>query len=111
MASTILPEKPIPLRVARDWSSYEKNLDATPLVREHLREILKGRVENSKIQNPLALPWLRVLIDGNLRSLEKHLAEFKSYMGEPLWTHCHPSIRNRSLLWLRYFEYPSLEPG
>jgi hypothetical protein len=82
MGLTMLPEKPIPLRVARDWANYEKNLGATPLVRKHLLEILKGWVENPKIHNPLALPWLRILIDGDLGFLEQILVEFESNMGE-----------------------------
>ncbi len=83
MGLTMLPEKPIPLRVARDWSSYERNLDGTPLVRKYVLEVLKGWVENPKIQNPLALPWLRALIDGDLGSLEQFLVEFESSM-EPV---------------------------
>ena len=82
MGLTMLPEKPIPLRVARDWANYEKRLGTTPLVRKYLLEILKGWVENPKIQNPLALPWLRILIDGDLGSLEQFLVEFESSMGE-----------------------------
>jgi len=82
MSLTMLPEKPIPLRVARDWANYEKRLGTTPLVRKYLLEILKGWVENPKIQNPLALPWLRILIDGDLGSLEQFLVEFESSMGE-----------------------------
>ena len=82
MGLCILPAKPIPLQVARDWPSYEKNLATTPLVCKYAGKILKGWVENPKIQNPLALPWLRILIDGDLGFLEQILAEFETDMGE-----------------------------
>jgi hypothetical protein len=78
----MLPEKGIPLRVARDWATYERKLATTPLVHKYVGEILKGWVENPRIQNPLALPWLRILIDGNLSFLEQILVEFESDMGE-----------------------------
>jgi len=82
MGLTMLPEKPIPLRVARDWANYEKSLGTTPLVRKYLLEILKGWVENPQIHNPLALPWLRALVNGDLGLLEQVLIEFESNIGE-----------------------------
>jgi len=82
MGLTMLPEKPIPLRAARDWANYEKNLGTTPLVREYLLEILKGWVESPKIPNPLALPWVRALVNGDLGLLEQILVEFESSIGD-----------------------------
>lgn len=83
MGLTMLPEKPIPLRAARDWANYEKNLGTTPLVRRYLLEILKGWVESPKIPNPLALPWVRTLVNGDLGFLEKILSGFEGGLGEP----------------------------
>jgi hypothetical protein len=82
MGLTMLPEKPISLRAARDWANYEKNLGTTPLVREYLLEILKGWVESPKIPNPLALPWVRALVNGDLGLLEQILVEFESSIGD-----------------------------
>lgn len=82
MGLTMLPEKPIPLRVACDWSSYERNLGKAPLVRKYVLEILKAWVENPKIYNPLALPWVRALVNGDLGFLEKILSDFEGDMGE-----------------------------
>jgi len=82
MGLTMLPEKPISLRAARDWANYEKNLGTTPLVREYLLEILKGWVESPKIPNPLALPWVRALVNDDLGLLEQILVEFESSIGD-----------------------------
>jgi hypothetical protein len=32
MGATILPDRPIPLAAAREWTHYGKNLESTPLV-------------------------------------------------------------------------------
>jgi len=82
MGLSMLPEKAIPLRVAHDWANYGRRLATTPLVHKYVGEILKGWVENPRIQNPLALTWLRILIDGDLCFLEEILVEFESDMGE-----------------------------
>jgi len=82
MGLRMLPAKAIPLQVAHNWASYEKNLATTPVVHKYVGEILKGWVENPKIQNPLALPWVRALVNGDLGFLEEILSDFESDMGE-----------------------------
>jgi hypothetical protein len=82
MGLTILPDMPIPLSLARDWSTYRKNLDSTPLVDRYLANTLQQWVQNPQIPNPLVLPWIRILVDGSLNSLERHLADLEQSMGE-----------------------------
>jgi len=78
----MLPEEPISLCSVRAWATYAKNLDTTPLVQKHLRDTLKSWVESQDIPNPLALPWIRILADGDLAFLEQHFEGLESAMGE-----------------------------
>ena len=96
MGLTMLPEKPIPLRAARDWANYERNLGTTPLVREYLLEILKSWVESTRIPNPLALPWVRALVNGDLGFLEKILSDFEGNMGESNLSTLIPDLLRRN---------------
>jgi hypothetical protein len=82
MGATILPDRPIPLAAAREWTHYGKNLGSTPLVAEHLARTLRSWVESDKIPNPLAIPWVRTLFDGDLASLERHLELVRGEMGD-----------------------------
>jgi hypothetical protein len=82
MGLTFIPEKPISLRAARDWSTYEANLSLTPRVRKHLEDTLRSWVTESGIRNPLVLPWVRILADGTLETLETHFGVLESTIGE-----------------------------
>ena len=82
MVLTFLPAHPVPLRVARDWATYEKGLAATPILHRLLGGIMPRWVEGPGVANPLALPWVRILADGDLGSLEDRLQELQAAMGE-----------------------------
>jgi len=82
MMLTPLPEEPFSEDAVRDWSTYEGNLSRTPLARKYLRGILKAWIENPKIDNPLAIPWLRSLARGGLLTVERYLSDFESDVGQ-----------------------------
>jgi len=82
MELTVLPDTPIPLSLAKDWSTYEENLASTPLVARYLTNTLRQWVRNPQIPNPLVLPWIRILVDGSLNSLKRPLADLEESMGE-----------------------------
>jgi hypothetical protein len=83
MALTMLPESPVCLSDARDWSLYEDGLAHIPLARKYLGETLRSWVEESGIPNPLVLPWVRALYDGTLLFLERHLEDLEATLGVP----------------------------
>ena len=82
MTLTILPESPVSLSEAGNWSLYEDGLAETPLVRKYLEETLRSWVEQSGVPNPLVLPWVRALYDGMLSFLEPHLADLETMLGD-----------------------------
>jgi hypothetical protein len=55
----------------RNWSFYESNLINYPAVGKYLKFTFKNWVEN--LDQPLAIPWLRDLLDNNLSNLETKL--------------------------------------
>lgn len=55
----------------RDWSLYESNLKYYPTVGEYLSFTFKDWVKN--LDQPLAIPWLRDLLNNNLNYLETKL--------------------------------------
>jgi len=81
MTLTRIPDEPIPASEVHTWSTYQGNLHATPLVEEYLGGPLRRWVESETIQNPLALPWLRGLVDGTLDHLEALLKDLETAMG------------------------------
>ncbi|MCK5247013.1 hypothetical protein KAR02_08950, partial [Candidatus Bipolaricaulota bacterium] len=82
MMLTSLPEAAFSENAVRDWATYERNLARTPLAEKYLREVVKSWIENPKISNPLAIPWLRSLATGGLLTVERFLSDFESDLGQ-----------------------------
>jgi hypothetical protein len=82
VALTLLPEQPISLHDAHNWATYKKSLERTPLAHKYLRETLRSWVEVADVPNPLVLPWIRSLVNGDLEFLERFLIDLESEMGE-----------------------------
>jgi len=82
MMLTVLPEEAFSEDTVRDWSTYEPNLARTPLAEKYLREVLKAWIENPKIHNPLAIPWIRSLATGGLLTVERFLSSFENELGQ-----------------------------
>lgn len=82
MAIHILPKTTLTRDQVKDWSRYKPMLARSPTVQRYLEPRLKGWVTNERIDNPLQISWVRILLDHGLIGLEQFFREFEAAMGK-----------------------------
>jgi len=81
VAIHILPKTTLNQDQVKDWNRYKPMLARSPTVQRYLEPRLKGWVTNEKIDNPLQISWVQILLDHGLSTLERFFREFEASMG------------------------------
>jgi len=81
VAIHILPKTTLTQDQVKDWNRYKPMLARSPTVQRYLEPRLRGWITSEKIDNPLQISWVRILLDHGLIRLEQFLREFEVAMG------------------------------
>lgn len=81
MAIHILPKTTLTQDQVKDWNRYKPMLARSPTVQRYLEPRLKGWVTNERIDNPLQISWVQILLNHGLSILERFFREFEASMG------------------------------
>ena len=82
MVIHMLPKTILSRAQSKDWKRYESSLENYPAVQGYLGERLRSWVTSVKIDNPLQISWVRILLDHGLIRLEQFFREFEAAMGK-----------------------------